>query len=883
MKQLLAITLLAMGWTIAQAQSEKQHAPLSIQCNPNNIYAFDQDCFTFPTGFPVSANQMTFGNLNVNDAVPSATNTWIYGAPTLSGTGVFSASRWAPWWMKITDTAFFPNSGVGGTGLMELLEMYDTLNSGWNGFRGGIEVQEVVNSPPVWTPLTGGANNSGATAPTGSSPSTNINSIKDFINVNSNMGGIAGSSLGTNGNFFSLNPSIKLGATATAIQYAGAEFDINALPGSSATEKHGFTIALAGVCSTQPCASEVSGQSLDEEALAFTTGDNYGSSWWPMLLNAGMVAHASPTNYQTTYLGASRRYLGGTSQYAQPQFRYGIDFTHSLFPTNASQGPLTVTGVSVAGGLATLTFSSTTVPTIGAEIVVSGVNAGWGVTGYDCNTGAAGIPSGCVVLESTATSVSYLAASASGTPSGSGGSVTMNTPAGNAWQSPGAAIDPNGNIYGSTVTTGSGGIAAQTSTVSSITIEPFDGYLGGNYVGLANATINFTGVSGATAPTVGTRHYQLNSAMLIQNALATATFTGALSTTGGPSVLTVSGVTGTITPLMTVTGTGVAVNTIITAYGSGTGGAGTYITNNIQTVSSEAMTGTAVSGISTIGTDIGCTNGDVLILSNGTPVTATFTGSISGTTLTTSAVTGTIAIGMTVTGSTVTSGTIITAGSGSTWTVNNSQTVGSESMTGTSNGVITLTVSGGSVTSAAVTYPGNYTVGPGATPTWTGGHCTIQPNLALGFGITSIALSGGSGYVANPPPEVWVSGFGNPINTPAKLTAVTANTAVPVAVAGGEMSTGTKFTVSGCGTAASLTGGPASGAFTVGTGASTCTFVVTPGTTSNNDWVLNMDDTTTAHAQHCINGSTLSTTTATAICGSTVGTGDVIKFSMTAN
>lgn len=61
---------------------------------------------------------------------------------------------------------------------------------------------------------------------------------------------------------------------------------------------------------------------------------------------------------------------------------------------------------------------------------------------------------------------------------------------------------------------------------------------------------------------------------------------------------------------------------------------------------------------------------------------ATFTGSIAGTTLTVSSVSGTIAVGQTVVDAAgnVLPGTVITAGSGTTWTVNNAQTVASESM-----------------------------------------------------------------------------------------------------------------------------------------------------------------------------------------------------------
>lgn len=58
----------------------------------------------------------------------------------------------------------------------------------------------------------------------------------------------------------------------------------------------------------------------------------------------------------------------------------------------------------------------------------------------------------------------------------------------------------------------------------------------------------------------------------------------------------------------------------------------------------------------------------------------TFTGSITGTALTVSGVTGTIAIGQTLYGAGVTAGTTITAGSGTSWTVSTSQTVASEAM-----------------------------------------------------------------------------------------------------------------------------------------------------------------------------------------------------------
>lgn len=69
-------------------------------------------------------------------------------------------------------------------------------------------------------------------------------------------------------------------------------------------------------------------------------------------------------------------------------------------------------------------------------------------------------------------------------------------------------------------------------------------------------------------------------------------------------------------------------------------------------------------------------------LDDGNP--AVFTASISGTTMTVSAVTsGTIKVGVGITGSGVTAGTTITAGSGSSWTVSASQTVSSTTITST--------------------------------------------------------------------------------------------------------------------------------------------------------------------------------------------------------
>lgn len=67
---------------------------------------------------------------------------------------------------------------------------------------------------------------------------------------------------------------------------------------------------------------------------------------------------------------------------------------------------------------------------------------------------------------------------------------------------------------------------------------------------------------------------------------------------------------------------------------------------------------------------------------------ATFTGSISGTTLTISSLTsGSVYAGQNLRGANIAPGTVIVSGSGLTWTVNNSQTVSSTTITSGGGGV----------------------------------------------------------------------------------------------------------------------------------------------------------------------------------------------------
>lgn len=77
---------------------------------------------------------------------------------------------------------------------------------------------------------------------------------------------------------------------------------------------------------------------------------------------------------------------------------------------------------------------------------------------------------------------------------------------------------------------------------------------------------------------------------------AAAAFTGALSTTG---VLTASAVaSGELAVGQVIYGTGVPINTVITGFGTGVGGTGTYTTNYLGTaITAEAMTADATARV----------------------------------------------------------------------------------------------------------------------------------------------------------------------------------------------------------------------------------------------------------------------------------------------
>jgi len=126
-----------------------------------------------------------------------------------------------------------------------------------------------------------------------------------------------------------------------------------------------------------------------------------------------------------------------------------------------------------------------------------------------------------------------------------------------------------------------------------------------------------------------------------------------------------------------------------------------------------------------------------------TPTSATFIGSISGTTLTISRnLTGTVAIGQALNGQGMTAETVILSGSGSTWTVNISQTVASTNIY--ASNTIAFTGAIADVTVGSATYY-NLTV-TGGTVLYLG-QTIVGSSVLAQTEITQIVTAGSSYYV----------------------------------------------------------------------------------------------------------------------------------------
>jgi len=259
------------------------------------------------------------------------------------------------------------------------------------------------------------------------------------------------------------------------------------------------------------------------------------------------------------------------------------------------------------------------------------------------------------------------------------GPVGPTGPIGTGFTGPTGAPGQNGST-GSVGPTGSVGATGSTGSVG-----PTGPGSGSTGPGGDTGPTGPTGLQGLTGP--AGQNAAISSVFLWSStsqpktANSTISFTGSISGT----TLTVTAGTG-IKVGMILTGSGITNTTQITAFGTGSGGIGTYIVNPSQTVASTTITGlyTQFQEVAFEQTPSGPPGFDWNIV----PATASFTGSITGTTLTVTAVsTGTIIPGLTISGTGITPGTYITAnGTGTgglgTYTVSVSQSVASTTING---------------------------------------------------------------------------------------------------------------------------------------------------------------------------------------------------------
>ena len=487
----------------------------------------------------------------------------------------------------------------------------------------------------------------------------------------------------------------------------------------------------------------------------------------------------------------------------------GSNYTNGSFPD------VSLTGGAGTGAKATITTSggnvvSVTVTYGGNNYAVNDVLScsagaiGRGVLTFGSITGGSGYPNG-IYPNVTLTGGTGTGARATITVSGGIVIAVTLTYAGVGYTAADSLTTANTNLGGSgagfnvavaTVASSSGfqcSVAAlSTGSVGAVTLTS-DGFGYAVNDTLSASIEDIGGVTGIINSTGGVTpgNYYTNS--------TTAFFTASISGT----VMTVTAVaTGTLVVGQTVFGAAVDADTVITSFGSGSGGVGTYNINNSQTAASASMytvgvfRNTPLTGGSGTGAtaNIVVVNGSVSSLALvekgvgylvGDSLSATLTGSTNGI-ATTSAITGgsnytngtytDVALtGGTGTGAkatvvvssnAVSTVTITSAGSG--YAVSDSMSAAAATL---GNGINTLTT--GSLVGGTNYGPGTYTNVALTGGTGTGARATIT--VGVGGDVTAVTMtSRGVGYaVANSMSAAATNlgGFTNGIGTLGAITA----------------------------------------------------------------------------------------------------------------
>jgi hypothetical protein len=279
-------------------------------------------------------------------------------------------------------------------------------------------------------------------------------------------------------------------------------------------------------------------------------------------------------------------------------------------------------------------------------------------------------------------------------------------------------------------------------------------------------------------------------------------------------------------------------------------GAYVYIltSNFTPTIIGQLNTSTGNVGITDNGLNVYITDGSYRYTWRiSTPATATFNATISGTTLTIVSVSsGTITTGQALFGIGVLNATVITAGSGTSWTINNSVTIATAiTMTSVAvASVLTASTSGTTLTVTATSgtlYPGQTITGTGVT------SGTIITALGSGTILTTAIATAGTGYAVNDTITVIGGVYGN---SPATYT---------VTAIGGSGAVSTlSQTFSGA-----YTSVPASPVSTTTNGSGTgLTLNVTfgTGTGSTGNYVINNSQTVASRTMYALNFSVLPST-----------------------
>lgn len=380
---------------------------------------------------------------------------------------------------------------------------------------------------------------------------------------------------------------------------------------------------------------------------------------------------------------------------------------NGTFSGNGSVGgTLSVGGVTTVRGIinqqtVTMTIASPCVVTLGTALpantpivftttgaLPTGITAG--VTYYVYNP----VGSTCNLVSSLG---STTAINTSGSQSGVHTGTTGIIEAVNATRAYSAASADTATTAGTVTSATSNGFGVRAVVPSPITSAAFTGSVSGNTLTVSSVSsgtlfigevVNASGVPNNTTITA----FGTGTGGAGTYTLSSTCATGTVDTTNSSATITLTVSSGTVALGQVITATNIPANTRIVSFGTGTGGSGTY------TISTQA-TGTAS------GTSFTNTVPSATTFTGNTSGTASFTGSASSgtTTLTASSVTGGIMVGSYVTGTGIATGTYVTAYGASTYGGAGTYTL-SKQTTGIVSGSVTASATPTGGTSGDIIY-----------------------------------------------------------------------------------------------------------------------------------------------------------------------------------